>query len=109
MSLQRGPKNENNTGAAWAVFRTVDSLHSSGTWDYHLGRSEEEMKELEIPCKTCMHNNVCSHLPYTVNIIENINTDINSGNYQANIVLHLSCTEYVREAAVPRNEPDTYF
>lgn len=43
MSLQRGPKNENNIGAAWAVFRIVDSVHSSGTWDYHLGRSEEKM------------------------------------------------------------------
>ena len=67
------------------------------------------MKELEIPCKTCIHRTVCAHLPYTVNIIENMNTDIKSGNYQANIVLHVSCTEYTREAAVPRNEPDTYF
>lgn len=43
-NLQRGSKNENNIGTAWAVFRTVDSVHCFGTWDYHLGRSEEEMK-----------------------------------------------------------------
>lgn len=44
MNLQRGPKNENNIGAAWIVFRIVGSLYSPGPWDYHLGRSEEEMK-----------------------------------------------------------------
>lgn len=67
------------------------------------------MKELEILCKTCMHRTVCSHLPHTVNIIENMNTDIKSDNYPDNIVLHISCTNYTREPAVPRNEPDTYF
>lgn len=46
MSLQRGQQNENNISAVWAVFRTVDSVYSPGTWDYHLGRSEE--KEMRI-------------------------------------------------------------
>lgn len=67
------------------------------------------MNELEIPCKTCMHRTVCAHLPYTVNIIENINTDIKSGNYQGNIVLNISCTDYIKESAIARTEPDTYF
>lgn len=67
------------------------------------------MKELEAPCKTCIHKTVCSCLAQTVNLISNMNTDINSGNYPCNVVLHISCTDYIREAAVPRNEPDTYF
>ncbi len=62
------------------------------------------MKELEIMCKTCIHRTVCAHLPYTVNIIENINTDIKSGNYQGNIVLKISCAHYVEEDRRPKSE-----
>lgn len=67
------------------------------------------MKELEAPCKTCTHKTVCVYLAQTTRLIVNMNTDINSGNYPGNVVLHVSCTDYIREATVPRNEPDTYF
>lgn len=55
------------------------------------------MKELEIICKTCIHTKVCAYLPNTVNTIENINTDIKSGNYQGNIVIKILCSNYVEE------------
>ena len=41
-NLRRGPKNENNIGAAWIVFPYVNHLYRHGIGDYHLGRSEEE-------------------------------------------------------------------
>ena len=52
------------------------------------------MKELEAPCKTCVHKTVCTYLAQTTRLIVNMNTDINSGNYPGNIVLHISCTDY---------------
>ncbi len=60
------------------------------------------MKELEAPCKTCMHKTVCAYVAQTTRLIVNMNTDINSGNYPSNVVLNLSCTEYVRKAETPR-------
>lgn len=98
MNWQRGQQNEDNISTAWAVFRTVDSVHSPGTWDYHLGRSEaEKMKELELICKTCIHRTVCGCLAHTVRVIDNINVDVKSGNYPGNVVLHISCTDYIEE------------
>lgn len=55
------------------------------------------MKELELICKTCTHKTVCGCLANTVRIIDNVNSDIKSGNYPANVALHISCTEYLRD------------
>lgn len=61
------------------------------------------MKELEAPCKTCMHKTVCKNVAETTRLIANINTDIQSGNYPGNVGLHISCTAYISVVAVPRN------
>ena len=55
------------------------------------------MKELEVPCKTCEHRTVCAYLAQTARLIANINTDIHSGNYPGNVVLHISCADYIRD------------
>jgi hypothetical protein len=57
----------------------------------------KEMKILEFPCKTCLHKKVCGFLAQTTNLVCNINTDIDSGNYPGNVELHLSCVDYVAE------------
>ena len=67
------------------------------------------MKELENPCKTCVHKTVCSYLAQTARIIANINTDIQSGNYPGNVILHISCVDYIKDKEVSKMDTDTYF
>lgn len=52
---------------------------------------------MELICKTCIHKTVCAYLAQTAMVINNINTDVKSDNYPGNVVINISCIDYVEE------------